>query len=96
MEVQSHSKSLFNISTAQGWSNEDVEVLRKSIIQFGFGKWKNFQETGVLPGKNITQMNLQTQRLCLQQSLGGFMNLNIDIYDIRKGNLHDLTFFKEK
>ena len=37
------------------------------------GKWKQFTDSNLLPGKKITQMNGQTQRLVGQQSLAGML-----------------------
>jgi hypothetical protein len=46
-------------------------------MKYGVGSWTKIIESGCLPGKNRAQLNLQTQRLLGQQSLGGnFLFLN--------------------
>lgn len=84
--ITTHSKSLFNLSQSQGWTAEENKILKLALIKFGFGNWSKIIQSGVLPGKNITQMNLQAQRMLGQQSLGGFNFLRIDPDRIRKEN----------
>lgn len=50
---------------------EESEILRKALIRFGIGNWKDILEYGCLPGKTCAQLNLQTQRLLGQQSTAG-------------------------
>jgi hypothetical protein len=40
-------------------------------MKYGVGSWSKIIESGCLPGKSRAQLNLQTQRLLGQQSLGG-------------------------
>jgi len=69
--ASSHSRSLFNGSLSPGWTREECEILRLAIMKIGVGGWKEIIESGCLPGKTPSQLNLQTQRLCGQQSIGG-------------------------
>jgi len=72
------SKSLWNCTLSPGWSQEENEILRKAIMKFGLGAWSQILKAKVLPGKTAAQLNLQTQRMLGQQSLGGFMNIKLD------------------
>ena len=54
-----------------GWTYEEKEVLKLLLKAHGVGKWKQLTDSNLLPGKKITQMNGQTQRLVGQQSLAG-------------------------
>lgn len=40
-------------------------------MKYGVGSWKDISMSGLLPGKAITQLNAQTQRLLGQQQLSG-------------------------
>lgn len=40
-------------------------------MRFGLGAWSKIIRANCLPGKNPSQLNLQTQRMMGQQSLGG-------------------------
>ena len=48
--------------------------MRLAIMKFGVGSWNKILDSGCLPGKNKSQLCLQTQRLLGQQSLGGSQN----------------------
>jgi hypothetical protein len=63
------SKSLWNYTLSPGWREEEISVLRLALMKFGVGRWNRIRE--FLPGKTVAQLNLQTQRLFGQQSLGG-------------------------
>lgn len=54
-----------------GWTREESDILRKALMRFGIGNWKDIMESGCLPGKTNAQLNLQTQRLLGQQSTAG-------------------------
>eukprot|EP01118_Nematostelium_gracile_P015335 TRINITY_DN6126_c0_g1_i1.p1 TRINITY_DN6126_c0_g1~~TRINITY_DN6126_c0_g1_i1.p1 ORF type:complete len:250 (+),score=89.22 TRINITY_DN6126_c0_g1_i1:112-861(+) len=72
------SKSLWNCTLSPGWSQEEGEILRKAIMKHGLGAWTAIVKSKVLPGKTAAQLNLQTQRMLGQQSLGGFMGIKLD------------------
>ncbi|KAI8842998.1 hypothetical protein BC829DRAFT_298782 [Chytridium lagenaria] len=72
------SRSLRNATLSPGWTAAEVEILRKALIRFGVGNWKEIADSGCLPGKSISQLNLQTQRLLGQQSTAEFAGLHID------------------
>ena len=38
------SKSLWNFSIAPGWKSEEIDILKKALMKFGIGKWKQIQE----------------------------------------------------
>ena len=59
-----------------GWTREESDILRKAVIRFGTGNWREVLESGALPGKTNAQINLQLQRLLGQQSTAG-MNYNL-------------------
>lgn len=86
MVITTHSKSLYNISQSKGWTEEENKVLKLSLMKFGVGNWTVITRLGILPGKNITQINLQTQRILGQQSLGGFMNIKLNPDKVRNDN----------
>ena len=46
---------------------------------YGIGNWRAIIESDMLPGKRITQMNGQTQRLVGQQSLAGMDRAQLTI-----------------
>jgi hypothetical protein len=52
---------------------EETEVLRKAIMKWGFGRWKEIVDNRCLPHKTPAQLNLQAQRMVGQQSLGGML-----------------------
>ncbi|KAI9197446.1 uncharacterized protein BJ171DRAFT_570679 [Polychytrium aggregatum] len=76
------SASLWNCSLSQGWTREEANVLRNALIKYGIGNWKEIMECSVLADKTNAQLNLQTQRMLGQQSIGEFANLHIDPYTI--------------
>ncbi|KAK9806836.1 hypothetical protein WJX72_004445 [[Myrmecia] bisecta] len=78
--------SLWNFTPSPGWNKEEVQILRLCLMKFGVGKWVHIQETGLLPGKLIQQLNGQTQRLLGQQSLAAVTGLHVDIDRIRAEN----------
>ena len=74
-----HSISLWNYTLSPGWTDQEVDVLKKALMKFGIGRWRKIIDSECLPGKSIGQIYLQTQRLMGQQSLGEFMGLHVDI-----------------
>jgi hypothetical protein len=71
------SASLWNVSLSPGWTAEDSRLLELALAKFGIGRWQQIVRSGVLPGKSVSQLNLQTQRLLGQQSTREFMGLHI-------------------
>jgi hypothetical protein len=47
-------------------------MLRKAVLKFGVGNWKEVLSCGCLPGKTNAQLNLQLQRMLGQQSTAEF------------------------
>lgn len=43
-------------------------------MKYGIGQWAKILKGGLLPGKNVGQLNNQTQRLLGQQSLAGVIS----------------------
>ena len=80
------SASLWNLSLSPNWTQEEAETLRLALMKFGIGNWKPIVDSGCLPGKHPAQLNLQTQRLLGQQSIGEFDKLHIDVNEIAKAN----------
>ncbi|KAI8814675.1 hypothetical protein BJ742DRAFT_783922 [Cladochytrium replicatum] len=80
------SASLWNCTLSPGWTREESNILRRSIMRFGIGNWKDIVESGCLPGKTLAQLNLQTQRLLGQQSTAEFQGLHIDPYEVGEIN----------
>eukprot|EP01120_Amphizonella_sp_Union-15-10_P017200 TRINITY_DN9485_c0_g1_i1.p1 TRINITY_DN9485_c0_g1~~TRINITY_DN9485_c0_g1_i1.p1 ORF type:complete len:184 (+),score=26.58 TRINITY_DN9485_c0_g1_i1:57-608(+) len=72
------SPSLWNCSLSPGWKREDLQILRLALMKFGVGAWTKIVKSGCLPGKTPAQLNLQTQRLMGQQSIGEFMGIHLD------------------
>ena len=62
-------------------------MLRLCLMKFGVGMWVQIVEAGVLPGKQIQQLNGQTQRFLGQQSLAEYTRLKVDVDAIRADNL---------
>ena len=60
-----------NSTNAPGWTDTDRELLVILLKAYGVGNWKEIIETNLLPGKKITQLNGQTQRLLGTQSVAG-------------------------
>ncbi|KAK3276879.1 hypothetical protein CYMTET_15078 [Cymbomonas tetramitiformis] len=80
------SASLWNFTLSPGWQPEEVEILKLALSKFGVGRWKEITESGCLPGKNIQQLNGQTQRLLGQQSIAAFTGLQVDVDKVREHN----------
>ncbi|ORX69504.1 hypothetical protein DL89DRAFT_267705 [Linderina pennispora] len=80
------SASLWNCTLSPGWTQEEVQVLRKALMKFGVGNWMKIIESECLPGKTIAQMNLQTQRMLGQQSTAEFNGLHLDAFVIGELN----------
>ncbi|KAJ3001811.1 hypothetical protein HKX48_002665 [Thoreauomyces humboldtii] len=72
------SASLWNCTLSPGWSLEEADILRRALMRFGIGNWKDILESACLPGKTNAQLNLQTQRMLGQQSTAEFQTLHID------------------
>ena len=81
------ARSLWNFTPSPGWTKEEVGVLRLCLMKFGVGMWVQIVESGVLPGKQIQQLNGQTQRFLGQQSLAEYTRLKVDVDAIRADNL---------
>ena len=80
------ARSLWNFTPSPGWTKEEAATLRLCLMKFGVGMWVQIVESGVLPGKQIQQLNGQTQRLLGQQSLAEFTRLKVDVDRIREDN----------
>ncbi|KAJ2003644.1 hypothetical protein GGI04_002807 [Coemansia thaxteri] len=80
------SASLWNCTLSPGWTQDEVQVLRKALMKFGVGNWMKIIESECLPGKTIAQMNLQTQRMLGQQSTAEFNGLHIDAFRVGELN----------
>jgi hypothetical protein len=63
------SRSLWNFTLSPGWVEDEIRVLRLAIMKLGMGRWQEVLR--FLPGKTVSQLNLQAQRMFGQQSLGG-------------------------
>lgn len=61
----------WNCTPSPGWTQDEVAILRLSLMKYGVGQWVKILDTGLLPGKMIQQLYGQTQRLLGQQSLAG-------------------------
>ena len=79
----SDSKSLWNVSVAPGnrlesaservgWTKSEIEVLRLALMKYGIGSWNQLVQLRILPGKTVSQIVCQAQRLIGQQSLKGW------------------------
>ncbi|KAK4522914.1 hypothetical protein GAYE_PCTG32G0804 [Galdieria yellowstonensis] len=80
------SLSLWNFSLSPGWTKEEVRILSLCLMSFGVGRWQKIVDSGYLPNKTISQLNLQTQRLLGQQSVAEFTGLCIDPAEVREHN----------
>ena len=80
----SDSKSLWNFTVAPGrrisvysnivgWTKAEAEVLRCAIMKYGIGSWKQVSNLKLLPGKTVSQIVCQVQRMIGQQSLKGII-----------------------
>ena len=66
------SKDLFLwLLLDKGWTAEEAETLRKAVIYYGIGNWRDIVESGCLAKKTNAQLNLQLQRMLGQQSTAG-------------------------
>ena len=54
--------------------------------KFGVGRWVQIVDSGALPGKQIQQLNGQTQRLLGKQSLAEYTGLNLDVLAVKQAN----------
>ena len=50
------------------------------------GRWVQIVDSGILPGKQIQQLNGQTQRLLGQQSLAEYTGMHLDVDRVRADN----------
>lgn len=82
--LSSHSKSLYNITQAPGWSEDETDALKLAIKLYGVGCWNKIMHSGILPGKTTTQMYMQTQRLLGQQSIGALNDIHLDVDKVTK------------
>lgn len=80
------ARSLWNFTPSPGWTREEAHALSLCLKKFGIGKWVQIVDSGVLPGKQIQQLNGQTQRLLGQQSLAEFTGMCVDVDAIRADN----------
>ena len=80
------ARSLWNFTPSPGWTKDEANALRLCLMKFGVGMWVQIVDSGVLPGKQIQQLNGQTQRLLGQQSLAEFTRLKVDVDRIRADN----------
>jgi hypothetical protein len=87
------ARSLWNFTPSPGWTKEEVMALRACLKKFGIGKWVQIVDSRVLPGKQIQQLNGQTQRLLGKQSLAEYTGMRLDVDRIRMDNdaLTDVT-----
>ncbi|KAK8821015.1 hypothetical protein WA556_005327, partial [Blastocystis sp. ATCC 50177/Nand II] len=82
----SDSKSLWNVTLAPGWTKAEAEVLRCAIMKYGIGSWKQITSLKLLPGKTVSQIVCQVQRMIGQQSLKEFLKLHADVLVIGREN----------
>ena len=80
------ARSLWNFTPSPGWTKEECATLRLCLMKFGIGRWVQIVDSGVLPGKQIQQLNGQTQRLLGQQSLAEYTGMHVDVDRIREDN----------
>eukprot|EP01103_Thecamoeba_quadrilineata_P001836 TRINITY_DN11695_c0_g1_i1.p1 TRINITY_DN11695_c0_g1~~TRINITY_DN11695_c0_g1_i1.p1 ORF type:complete len:266 (-),score=85.18 TRINITY_DN11695_c0_g1_i1:61-858(-) len=80
------SKSLWNSTLSPGWTEEESGILHLAIMKFGLGRWKDIIDSGCLPGKTPSQLNIQSQRLLGQQSTGEFMGIQLDTKEVWNEN----------
>jgi len=80
------ARSLWNFTPSPGWSKDEAYALRQLLKKFGIGKWVQIVDSGVLPGKQIQQLNGQTQRLLGKQSLAEYSGMRLDVDRIRMDN----------
>ena len=80
------ARSLWNFTPSPGWTKDECATLRLCLMKFGIGRWVQIVDSGVLPGKQIQQLNGQTQRLLGQQSLAEYTGMHVDVDRIREDN----------
>lgn len=80
------ARSLWNFTPSPGWTKDEAYALRQCLKKFGIGRWVQIVDSGVLPGKQIQQLNGQTQRLLGKQSLAEYSGLRLDVDRIRMDN----------
>jgi hypothetical protein len=80
------SLSLWNYTLSPGWTLAESEMLRKAILKFGVGNWKDVLASGCLPGKTNAQINLQLQRMIGQQSTAEFQGIHLDPFVVGQEN----------
>ena len=73
---------------APGWSKEELRLLKLCLMQCGIGAWSQVLETGLLPGKQITQLYGATQRLLGIQSIAAYAGQRLDVDAIAAANSH--------
>ncbi len=61
----------WNFSPSPGWTKTEAAILRLCLMKYGVGKWREIEDSGLLPGKMNQQLYGQTQRLLGQQSIVG-------------------------
>lgn len=69
----------WNFTRSPGWTKDEKDMLILLLQVYGIGNWRAIIESDMLPGKRITQMNGQTQRLVGQQSLAGMARIQLVI-----------------
>ena len=57
------SRTLWNCALSPGWTMQELEILKVSLMKHGIGTWSKIVESDCLPTKNISQMQIQTCRL---------------------------------
>lgn len=78
------SSSLWNFTLSPGWTSAEIAVLRLALMKVGCGRWQEILR--FLPGKTVSQLNLQAQRLFGQQSLAEFAELHVDPLKVFEAN----------
>ena len=77
-----------NNNNKTGWTKAEVENLVIVLKKFGVGRWVQIVDSGALPGKQIQQLNGQTQRLLGKQSLAEYTGLQLDVLAVKQANDH--------
>ena len=78
--------TLTTTTTTTGWTKAEVENLVIVLKKFGVGRWVQIVDSGALPGKQIQQLNGQTQRLLGKQSLAEYTGLQLDVLAVKQAN----------
>ncbi|KAK8797334.1 hypothetical protein WA158_004542 [Blastocystis sp. Blastoise] len=84
--LSSDSESVWNATLSPGWNEKELHVLRLAIMKYGVGSWKIMTDEKILPGKNVTQIVGQVQRMMGQQSLREYLKINLDPFIVGKDN----------